>query len=136
MPQRTMQRRVTTHPKTAVPAKITRPVLKGVCPRTRLFRALDRARERSIVWISAPAGSGKTTLVVNYVQTRQLPTVWYQGDAGDSDVASFFYYLGLAAKVAAPRHRKPLPLWTPEHVDDLSAFTVGYFREFFPRPKR
>jgi ATP/maltotriose-dependent transcriptional regulator MalT len=56
-------------------------------------------------------------------------------DQGDEDVATFFYYLGLAAKRAMPRKRKPLPPLRPEHLQDLRSFARLYFRELFTRIK-
>lgn len=119
-----------------IPAKIIRPALANVYSRARLFRVLDGACRRSVVWISAPAGAGKTTLVTSYAKARTRPTLWYQMDDGDADVASFFYYMALAAKQAAPRYRTPLPLLTPEYAAGLSAFTRNYFRELYARLKR
>jgi len=115
------------------PGKITPPWLTKSCVRMRLHDWLDAARERPVVWISAPAGAGKTTLVSGYLRARQLPALWYQVDAGDVDIASFFYYLGLAAKRAAPRRRNPMPLLTPEYLAGLPTFTRNFFRELARR---
>ncbi len=93
----------------------------------RLFRLLDTGRDRAVVWISGPAGSGKTTLVASYLDARKLPCIWYQVDEGDADIATFFYYMGLAAKKAAPRKKKPLPLLTPEYLMGVPTFTRRYF---------
>jgi len=116
-------------------AKITRPILTEVFPRARLFGLLDRIRERPIIWVSGPPGCGKTTLVSSYLDARKLPCLWYQVDPGDADPATFFYYLGLAAKSAAPHKRKPLPLLTPEYLQGIPTFTLRYFEELFARLK-
>jgi len=116
-----------------VPAKVTPPEITGYFPRKRLFRTLDAARKRPVVWISAMAGSGKTTLVGSYIQVRRLPCLWYQVDERDADIATFFHYMGLAAQRAAPRKRKPLPLLTPEYLPNLPAFTRRFFDELFAR---
>src|SRR5690606_2680544 len=80
-------------------AKLTAPQPNRAWPRARLFERLDAARRGGgIVWIAAPAGSGKTTLVASYLQARRLRAAWYRVDAADADVASFFHYLGQAAK--------------------------------------
>jgi ATP/maltotriose-dependent transcriptional regulator MalT len=92
--------------------KITIPLIKGVVPRERLFRQIDEILSRPVLWVTAPGGSGKTTLIANYLATRNLPSLWYQVDQGDADVATFFYFMGLAARKSTPRNRKPLPLLT------------------------
>ena len=96
--------------KTASIAKITRPVLAGHYSRKRLFRLIDRARKRPVLWICGPPGSGKTTLVSSYLAYRRVPGLWFRLEEGDADPATFFHYLGLAARKAAPRIRKPLPM--------------------------
>lgn len=88
-----------------------------------------------MVWISAQAGAGKTTLAASYLDSRKIPAIWYQLDAGDHDLASFFYYMGLAAKLAAPRYKKPLPLFTPEYLLGIPVFTRRFFEELFRRLK-
>src|SRR6478672_710139 len=85
--------------------KTTAPTVSGAVPRTRLFRRLD-AHRGSATWICAPPGAGKTTLVASYLSSRKLKSLWYEIDAADADVATFFYYLG----AAAPRRRAALPL--------------------------
>jgi LuxR family maltose regulon positive regulatory protein len=115
-------------------AKITRPRLAEVLPRPRLFRLLDQGRY-PVTWVSGPAGSGKTTLVASYLDARQLPCLWYQINEGDADIASFFYYMGLAARTAAPRYRKSLPLLTPEYLQGISTFTQRFFETFYSRLK-
>jgi LuxR family maltose regulon positive regulatory protein len=111
--------------------KLTRPILTGVFARKRLFDLLDRMRERPVIWISGPAGCGKTTLVGSYLEACKLPCLWYQLDEGDADLATFFYYLGQGAKRAAPRQRKPLPLLTPEYRLGIPIFTRRYFEKLY-----
>jgi LuxR family transcriptional regulator, maltose regulon positive regulatory protein len=113
-------------------AKIIRPRISGVFPRRRLFSLLDKHLYSSAIWISALAGSGKTTLVASYLTERELPCIWYQIDEGDADIATFFYYMGRAAAKAAPRKR-PLPLFTPEYLQWLNAFSTRYFETLYSR---
>lgn len=117
------------------PAKVTRPVLADVLRRERLFKQIDSYRTRPITWVAGPAGSGKTVLVSSYLEDRKLPCLWYKIDQGDNDPATFFYYLGQAAKAAVPRKRKPLPLLAPEYLPGLEEFTFRYFEDLFNRLK-
>ncbi len=116
-------------------AKLTRPIPTGVYPRKRLFDLLDHKQKYPVIWISGLPGCGKTTLVTNYLEFKESPCLWYQADEGDADPATFFYYLGLAAKKATPRKRKPLPLLTPEYLSGLPTFTLRYFENLFHRLK-
>ncbi len=109
--------------------KVTVPDAAGTVPRERLFQLLDQGRRRSIIWVSGPAGSGKTTLVAGYLAFRNAPCIWYQMDRGDADAATFFYYLGLAAKKAAPCYEQPLPLLTPEYLGSAPVFSRRYFED-------
>lgn len=108
--------------------KLSPPRLAGVYQRRRLFKELDRLWRHAVSWIGAPGGSGKTTLVASYLQARQRGCLWYQMDAGDADLASFFHYLALAVQRAAPRTRRSLPRFTAEYLADPGVFARNFFR--------
>jgi LuxR family maltose regulon positive regulatory protein len=122
-------------PKQISIAKITRPRLQKVLPRKRLFDLLDKGLLTPVTWVTSPAGSGKTTLIASWLDAKKLPCLWYQVDQGDADIASFFYYMGLATQKAAPRYRKPLPFLTPEYLLGILTFTRNYFENLYVRLK-
>lgn len=74
-------------------AKLSRPRLYDALARERLFSRLDELRRHPVVWIAGPHGAGKTTLVASYLEARKHRGIWYQLDAGDADVSTFFFYL-------------------------------------------
>jgi DNA-binding SARP family transcriptional activator len=116
-------------------AKVSRPVVAETYSRRRLFKLLDRNRKQPVIWIAGPAGSGKTTLVSSYIDEKKLPCLWYRLDEGDADLATFFYYMGIAGKKANPRKRRPLPLLTPEYMMGVPTFTKRYFENLYSRLK-
>jgi ATP/maltotriose-dependent transcriptional regulator MalT/DNA-binding SARP family transcriptional activator len=112
-------------------AKLTRPRAEGLLRRERLFAVLDKARRRPVLWIAAPPGAGKTSLVSSYLDARKAAGIWYQVDAGDVDPATFFYYLSIAATEFLGKKGKPLPLFSQEFAADSVSFARRYFRELY-----
>ncbi|OGU18362.1 MAG: hypothetical protein A2076_05385 [Geobacteraceae bacterium GWC2_53_11] len=114
--------------------KITAPGLPaGIVQRERLFRLLENSSNKPVKWISGPGGSGKTTLVSSYLETRKLPALWYQVDQRDADPATFFYYMGLAFRDCISPDQEPLPLLTSEYLAGIKTFTQRYFEKLFSR---
>ncbi|MBI1731703.1 MAG: hypothetical protein HYR49_02905 [Gammaproteobacteria bacterium] len=116
-------------------AKITAPSYTSVYPRERLFKILDRALDRTAVWVMGPPGSGKTCLVSSYLRARGLRDHWYQVNDSDADIATFFFYMRLAVPRVTPRRGTPLPLLTPEYLRGVLAFTRRYCQNLFQRLK-
>lgn len=116
-----------------ISAKITRPGLSGGVQRKRLFGVLEDLMEKPVIRVSSPAGSGKTKLISSHLDFRKFPCIGYQCDERDSDLATFFYYMGLAAKKAAPRYKKLLLLLTQQFADGISTFTRKYFEQLYSR---
>jgi LuxR family transcriptional regulator, maltose regulon positive regulatory protein len=115
-------------------AKLTRPTLRDLEPRPRLFQRLDQLRhEGPAVWIGAPAGSGKTALVLSYIEQHELPVLWYRVDERDHHVAELFFYLRLAAEAleGGPSGSIELPVFS-ESVE-LPRFARRFFEALFLR---
>ncbi len=110
-------------------AKIACPGSDGIFLRVRLFDALERARQKPVVWLAAPAGSGKTTLISSYATACRMPCLWYQLDEGDGDPATFFYYLYRAAQNETQPHILPLAPLKPEYLPSLSVFARRFFEQ-------
>ncbi len=122
-----------TRGSSGLPAKVVRPPCAAALARNRLFRLLDRARRRPVVWVSGPPGSGKTTLISSYVDARRISCLWYRVDGGDADAATFFHYMGLAARAAGRGRRVPLPVASSEFRPDPGTFARRYFEELCGR---
>lgn len=115
----------------AVPAKLTRPAAGSLLRRERLFRLLDAATRRRIVWICAPGGAGKTSLVATWIATRGLAALWYRLDPGDADLGALFQ--GLRAAAPGGSGAEPLPAFSPASQSSLEAFAQRFFDAWFAR---
>ncbi|MBF0466842.1 MAG: hypothetical protein HQK88_11440 [Nitrospirae bacterium] len=113
--------------------KISKPVLYNVFYRERIDDKLTEGLKRKVLWVSGPAGSGKTTLVSSFIDSKNITCIWYRIDSYDDDIASFFYTMGIAAKKAGRNKKKQLPLLTPEYLGGVSRFTENYFNELYQK---
>nr|BBH93136.1 hypothetical protein KTA_13350 [Thermogemmatispora argillosa] len=109
--------------------------------RERLLSLLDRGRERRLLLLCAPAGSGKTSLVGQWLAhlngapepgAEALPVAWLTLDAGDNEPQRFWRYLVAACAPwlsrdecqrlsAAPAH----PLTAGPGLSGLAGMTVA-----------
>jgi LuxR family transcriptional regulator, maltose regulon positive regulatory protein len=76
----------------------------GLVARPRLIQRLNDALSSGMVLVSASAGSGKTTAVVQWVlQTKKnTPVAWVSLDDGDNDPVRFWDYFIAAFKIFKP----------------------------------
>lgn len=61
--------------------------------RPRLIDRLESNLTNALTLVAADAGSGKTTLIADFVQRLARPAVWYQLDHTDADPAVFLGYV-------------------------------------------
>ena len=76
------------------------PARIGVVHRPRLLARLDSAARVTLV--SAPAGYGKTTLVSDWIGSRECAVAWLTLDEGDGDPAVLVRYLSASVRRAIP----------------------------------
>lgn len=96
-------------------------------PRSRMIEQINEGLQRKLTLISAPAGSGKTTLVSEWVAGCDRPVAWLSLDASDNDPARFLAYLIAALQTVVPdigaamqaALRSPLPPPTELVLTDL-----------------
>ncbi|VAW89777.1 hypothetical protein MNBD_GAMMA17-2065 [hydrothermal vent metagenome] len=113
--------------------KTCRPLVHKVLTRSRLFEVLDDASDFPATAVLASAGYGKTTLASSYVESKQVLSIWYCVDGGDTDLASFFVNFTLAVQQATPERGNVIPLYQAENALNIKAFARRYFEAVYQR---
>ena len=70
--------------------------------RPRLVTLLEDLLDFRLVILIAPAGYGKTFLLVDFAHHLQWPVCWYALDALDRDAYRFCSHFGLSARAFPP----------------------------------
>src|SRR3989304_5581711 len=75
------------------PAKLTLPARRpAIIHRQRLIDLLSEHVSRRITIVTAPAGYGKTTLLLDFAQSWDAPVCWYALDERDRELRTFLTY--------------------------------------------
>src|SRR6266850_1530011 len=86
-----------------IDSKLQRPHLSlNMIKRERLIERLRSNLALSASFVCAGPGWGKTTVAAEFVNSTGLPSVWYDLDSSDADIAVFFQYLVRAIRQVAP----------------------------------
>ncbi len=72
---------------------IVPPAKSKMLPRTHLVDRLSSGKDAKLIIVSGVAGSGKTSLVCQWIRRDALPVAWYSLDRADNDPDVFFRYL-------------------------------------------
>ena len=71
-------------------------------PRPRLFEQLNEGVCRQLTLVAAPAGSGKTTLVSDWLRQIEGAAAWLSLDQADNDLTRFWTYLIAGLQTVQP----------------------------------
>jgi LuxR family maltose regulon positive regulatory protein len=70
--------------------------------RTRLVNQLHVHLERKLIILSAPAGYGKTSLLIEFASETEFPVCWFTLDNFDRDLRTFLEYFIAAIAIRFP----------------------------------
>ena len=65
---------------------------RSMIERNHLMDRISAHRDRPLLLISGQAGSGKTSLICQWIKKENVPTAWYSIDETDNDPDIFFRY--------------------------------------------
>ncbi len=78
---------------TLVRSKLLAPSPAGLLHRGRVCASIERGLESKLTLVSAPAGYGKTSALIDFARYCAVPVCWYTADERDRDVGLFVAYL-------------------------------------------
>ncbi|MFK7803005.1 MAG: LuxR C-terminal-related transcriptional regulator [Anaerolineae bacterium] len=105
--------------------KLNIPTLRrGALDREGLIQILERGQDGRILLVTAPAGYGKTTLIVQWLQQQESAVCWLTLGIDENDPADFFNLLMAAVQTQAPEFDGvPFPAWRDDPELQKSALT-------------
>jgi LuxR family maltose regulon positive regulatory protein len=119
------------------------PARPGLIPRPRLIECLDEGLHRRLILVSAPAGFGKTTLLVEWIHKRRpdvppLGAGWLSLDEADNDPVHFLAYLSAAlqrTEEADAETRGGVPGVQTAHAPSTEQALVGMLNRMAALPE-
>ncbi|HLN69086.1 MAG TPA: LuxR C-terminal-related transcriptional regulator [Streptosporangiaceae bacterium] len=107
----------------------------GFVPRPRLARRLDEGADRGLVLVCAPAGSGKTAVLADWVRSGQRPAAWLSLDDGDNDPARFWRHVVAALDRVRPGIGERVgPLLGPPAPKSFEGLMTALINELAAQP--
>jgi LuxR family maltose regulon positive regulatory protein len=88
--------------------------------RPRLTERLSANLVHPVTLVTANAGSGKTTLVADFIRSNARQFVWYQLDHTDADPFVFLGYLTHGIKQAVPNFGDVMFSYLQQSADELA----------------
>ena len=117
--------------------KLARPQPPTGVPRPALTDRLEAGLARRLTLITAPAGSGKTTLISEWLTRQTRPVAWVALDAGDNDPVRFWRYVITACRAFdAALGRSALATLRAAQVSSLENVLTTFINELAHLPDR
>jgi LuxR family maltose regulon positive regulatory protein len=115
------------------------PARPGLVPRPRLIERLTGGLQGRLILLSAPAGFGKTTLLVEWIHERQpdvppLRAGWVSLDEADNDPTRFLAYLSAALQPSEEAEHGGMPGVETAHTPPTEQALVGMLNQVAALP--
>ncbi|CAG0935427.1 HTH-type transcriptional regulator MalT [Thermoflexales bacterium] len=109
----------------------------GLISRPALIDRLEAGLARKVTLLSAPAGSGKTTLISEWLARQAQPVAWVALDDGDNDPVRFWRYVITACRTFdAALGRAALAALRTASLSSLESVLTPFINELLQLPER
>lgn len=112
-----------------IPTKIIVPTRRAdILRRTRLLDFLHEAIARKLILVSATAGFGKSSLLIDFAHDTELALCWYALDENDRDLRTFSEYLVASVQRRFPEFGARMTALLQQRTDQdaLNAFAGAF----------
>ena len=112
------------------------PLRADQLPRPHLVEKLNKGAAYPLILISASAGSGKTSLLTEWIAQHHRSTAWISLDCGDNDSSHFLTYLISALRTIQENFAEdvvlPMPADQTEPLEMLLIHVINAMAEVMP----
>jgi len=105
-----------------IDAKLRPPAQGSLLRRERLLDRLNSNASKKLFLIDAHAGSGKTTLAAQFLESRSLKSAWYSLNPHDQNPVQFFDYLTMAVRHVYPKFCRGMEVRSVASVEAWATF--------------
>jgi len=103
--------------------------------RSRLTKRMDEGYGRKLTLLTAPAGFGKTTLILDWVHSHKIPAAWFSVGRGDNDPVQFLSYVILALQnLEASTGKAALSMLHSPQPPPIEAIMINLINELLHVP--
>ena len=78
--------------------KLQPPRVSDIIHRERFAPLVSQFKDKQLITVTAGAGYGKTTFVIDALRELGVKTIWYRMEKSDADFVTFLQYISAGVK--------------------------------------
>lgn len=110
-------------------AKLSTPRLGDIVSRRRLLARLETMVDVGAIWVTGPAGAGKTTMVADFASRSDETVLWYRLDSTDEDLVGFFRTFSMALRSATGDKSPSHSTYAGKNHENLRHYAQRFFHD-------
>ncbi|MDF1618292.1 AAA family ATPase [Petrocella sp. FN5] len=90
---------------------------KAFIQRSELLEKMTRDKDKNVIFVTAPAGYGKTTLLSQFNHMTDEKVMWYHLDVFDNEIVTFMTYLSEGIARCLGKHQEDIIPFLNERIN-------------------